>query len=188
MPRRVEYAPRKESRVSDVLVLNFTYEAMNVTNLARAVRLVYAGKAEIVADRGAMRSISFEMRLPSIIRMLYFIRRAKRTVALTKKNILLRDNFTCQYCGVKGDKTLTVDHVLPRRAGGRSTWENLVAACYACNQRKGSRTIQACRMPLRRQPRQPSYIPWIVIKSNTNTPEDWAAFLWHEISIEERVE
>jgi len=80
------------------------------------------------------------MRMPSIIRMLYYIRRPMQKVALTKKNILLRDNYECQYCGLKGERMMTVDHVHPRSKGGPSTWENLVCACMRCNNRKNNRT------------------------------------------------
>ncbi|HEV3155918.1 MAG TPA: HNH endonuclease [Candidatus Baltobacteraceae bacterium] len=173
--------------MSSVLVLNFTYEALNVTNLQRAVRLIHAGKAEVVKGNGLVRSPTFALPLPSIIRMLYYIRQKKRPVSLTKKNVLLRDDFRCQYCGDKGERDLTVDHVIPRRAGGAATWENLVACCYRCNQRKRDRTPSEAKMPLRRAPKRPSYIPWLVIRRNTEGYADWASFLRHELSIEERV-
>src|SRR5580692_8821175 len=101
--------------MSEVLVLNFTYEAMNITSFQRAVKLIFAGKAEIVHYRDrVIASTTFEMRLPSIIRMLYYIRRPMQKVALTKKNVLLRDDYTCQYCNVRGERLMTVDHVHPR--------------------------------------------------------------------------
>ena len=84
--------------------------------------------------------------MPSIIRMLYYIRRPMQKVALTKKNILLRDNYTCQYCGLKGERMMTVDHVHPRSKGGPSTWENLVCACTRCNNRKNNRTPEHANM------------------------------------------
>jgi 5-methylcytosine-specific restriction endonuclease McrA len=175
--------------MTDVLVLNFTYEALNITSFQRAVKLIFSGKAEIVANRDRiLNSPSFEMRLPSIIRMLYYIRRPMQKVALTKKNILLRDDYTCQYCNLKGERLMTVDHVIPRSRGGPSTWENLVCCCMRCNNRKNNRTPEHCNMTLKRKPKAPKYIPWIRIKRNT-LPDEWYKFLFlYDVSIEERVE
>ena len=127
--------------MSEVLVLNFTYEALNVTSFQRAVKLIFAGKAEMLHGRERiLASPTFEMRMPSIIRMLYYIRRPMQRVALTKKNVLIRDEHACQYCGTRGERLMTVDHVVPKSRGGDSTWENLVCACMRCNNRKNNRT------------------------------------------------
>ena len=173
----------------DVLVLNATYEALNVTSLQRAVKLVFAGKAEVLHHHERLlRAATFEMRMPSIIRMLYYIRRPRQQVALTKKNVLLRDDYRCQYCRAKGDGPMTVDHVIPKSIGGPSTWENLVCACLTCNNRKNNRTPQDANMHLARKPRTPKYIPWIQVKRHT-LPGEWYKFLFlYDVSIEERVE
>ncbi|MHB8153413.1 MAG: HNH endonuclease [Vulcanimicrobiaceae bacterium] len=175
--------------MTDVLVLNFTYEAMNVTTFQRAVKLIFAGKAEIVHNRDrTIASTTLQMRMPSIIRMLYYIRRPRQKVALTKKNVLLRDDYLCQYCGLRGEKLMTVDHVVPKSKGGPSTWENLVCACMRCNNRKNNRTPDDANMQLTRKPRQPKYIPWIQVKRNT-LPSEWCKFLFlYNVSIEERIE
>ena len=176
--------------MSEVLVLNFTYEALNITNFQRAVKLIFSGKAEVVHGRDdrTLCSPSFEMRMPSIIRMLYYIRRPMQKVALTKKNILLRDDYMCQYCGTRGERMMTVDHVIPRCRGGPSTWENLVCACMYCNNRKNNRMPEHANMTLLRKPKQPKYIPWIQIKRNT-FPGEWHKFLFlYNVSIEERIE
>ncbi len=175
--------------MSEVLVLNFTYEAMNITSFQRAVKLLFAGKAEIVHNRDRfISSTQFQMRLPSIIRMLYYVRRPMQRVSLTKKNVLIRDDYTCQYCGVRGEKLMTVDHVVPRSRGGPSTWENLVCACMRCNNRKNNRAAADCNMTLMRKPRQPKYIPWIQVKRNT-LPGEWHKFLFlYNVSIEEHIE
>lgn len=173
--------------MSDVLVLNFTYESMNITSIERAIRLVYTRKAEIVKDRGAIWTSSFAFKMPTVIRMLYYIARSTGPVPLTKKNVLLRDNYCCQYCGFKGDRTLTLDHVIPKARGGKSTFENLVACCFDCNQRKKDRLPHEIGMNLRKKPKTPARIPWIRIKTNSNCPQDWREFLWHDISIEERI-
>ncbi|TAM59097.1 HNH endonuclease [bacterium] len=174
--------------MGEVLVLNFTYEALNITSFQRAVKLLFSGKAEMVHGRErAIHSTSITLRMPSIIRMLYYIRRPMQKVALTKKNVLLRDDYTCQYCGVRGERLMTVDHVLPRSKGGPSTWENLVAACVRCNNRKNNRTPDDANMQLKRRPKQPRYIPWIRIKRNT-LPGEWHKFLFlYNVSVEERI-
>ena len=129
--------------MSEVLVLNSTYEALNVTTFQRAVKLIFAGKAEMLHGRErVLASPTFEMRMPSIIRMLYYIRRPMQKVALTKKNVLIRDDHTCQYCGGRGERMMTVDHVVPKSRGGDSTWENLVCACMRCDNRKNNRIPQ----------------------------------------------
>jgi 5-methylcytosine-specific restriction endonuclease McrA len=174
--------------MSDVLVLNSTYEPLNVTSIARAVRLIFAGKAEVLHDRGRIASPTIEFPLPSIVRMLYFIRHRKKRVALTKKNVLLRDDYACAYCGKRGDRsTMTVDHVVPRRQGGRSEWTNLVAACVECNGRKRDRTPLQAQMPLRRKPHEPRYIPFFVVRRNTERDE-WIKYLTlYSVSIEQRL-
>ncbi len=175
--------------LTDVLVLNFTYEAINVTSFQRAVKMIFSGKAEIVHNRDrVIASTTREMRMPSIIRLLYYIRRPMQRVALTKKNVLLRDDYTCQYCGLHGEKLMTVDHIVPKSRGGPSTWENLACACMQCNNRKNNRTPHEANMALARKPRQPKYIPWIQVKRNT-LPDEWGKFLFlYNVSIEERIE
>lgn len=175
--------------MTDVLVLNATYEALNVCSLRRAVKLIFAGKAEVLHHHDLpLRAATFSMRMPSIIRMLYYIRRPRQQVALTKKNVLLRDDYTCQYCGEKSTGPMTVDHVVPRSAGGASAWENLVCACLTCNNRKNNRTPHDAAMTLLRKPRTPKYIPWIQIKRHT-LPGEWYKYLFlYDVSIEERIE
>ena len=113
-----------------VLVLNFSYEPLGVVGFQRAVRLLFARKVEVVhsGDR-VIRATSVAFPLPSIVRMLYYVRRSRKRVALTKKNVLLRDDYICAYCTAHGSRDMTVDHVIPRSRGGASAWENLVACC-----------------------------------------------------------
>jgi len=174
--------------MSEVLVLNASFEVLNVTTIQRAIRLLFAGKAEVVhAHERAFASPTYAIRMPSIVRMLYYIKMPKKHVALTKHNILLRDNKTCQYCGVACDRGLTVDHVQPKSRGGASSWENLVAACGLCNSRKNNRTPKEANMPLLRQPKKPKYIPWIQVRRNT-LPDEWSQYFFWNVSIAERVE
>jgi len=174
--------------VSDVLLLNFTYEPLGIVDLARAVRMLFARKVEIVhrGDR-EIRTTSVAFPLPSVVRLLYFVKRHRKKVALTKKNVLLRDKYTCAYCGTHSGREMTVDHVIPRSRGGRSVWENLVASCSTCNARKGDRTPDEARMPLRRVPREPRFIPWVVVRRHT-APDEWVKYLaLYSVGIEERV-
>jgi 5-methylcytosine-specific restriction endonuclease McrA len=174
---------------TSVLLLNSDYMPLNVTSLERAVRLLFAGKAEVVHNHDRLIGCqTFEMKLPSIIRMLYYIKRGRKRVALTKKNVLLRDNYLCAYCAEPIPHHLaTVDHVLPKARGGKSTWENLVAACQRCNNRKGDRRLEDCGMTLRRRPKEPSHIPFLIVRRHTGDDE-WAKYLSHyNVSIEERI-
>ena len=171
-----------------VLLLNFTYEPLGIVDLARAVRLLFARKVEVVhrGDRD-VRTTSLAFPLPSIVRMLYYVRRPRKRVALTKKNVLLRDDYTCAYCLCRSGSDMTVDHVVPSSRGGRSAWENLVACCSACNARKRDRTPAEARMPLRRPPREPRFIPWVVVRRNT-APDEWGKYLaLYQVGIEERL-
>lgn len=175
--------------MSEVLVLNFTYEALNITSFQRAVKLLFSGKAEVVHPNDRrLRSPSVAMRMPSVIRMLYYIKRPMQRVALTKKNVLLRDDYVCQYCGCRDERLMTVDHVAPKSKGGPSTWENLVCACMRCNNRKNNRTPEHANMTLKRRPRAPRSIPWVRVRRNT-LPDEWHKFLFlYTMSIEDRVE
>lgn len=140
---------------SPVLVLNATYEPINICVARRAIVLVLKGLA--LPEEHSTRVIcasSLEMPVPSVIRLLEYRRIPHPVRALSRKNILLRDRNTCQFCGhALPPSQLTLDHVIPRSQGGKSAWENLVACCHPCNNRKGDRTPEKAGMKLLRQPR-----------------------------------
>src|SRR5581483_140693 len=117
-----------------VLVLNASYEPINVCAARRAIVLVLTGVAMAEEENGHyLRAARLAFRVPSVIRLLEYRRIPHQTRALSRKNILLRDRNTCQYCGeVLPSSELTLDHVMPRSRGGSSTWENLVACCHPC--------------------------------------------------------
>jgi 5-methylcytosine-specific restriction endonuclease McrA len=126
-----------------VLVLNATYEPINVTAVRRAMVLLLK-----------VHSAAHAHRVPSVIRLLAYRHIPQQSRALSRKNILLRDRNTCQFCGtVFPSSELTLDHVVPRSRGGRSSWENLVACCYRCNNSKGDRTPEEAGLKLARRPR-----------------------------------
>lgn len=162
-----------------VLVLNQNYEPLNVCTLKRAVVLVFAEKAEILeAYERDVRSASHRFEAPSVIRLYRLIRRPRPRVKLTRKEIFLRDNHTCQYCGQHGGD-LTVDHIVPRSRNGEHSWQNVVTACRACNHRKGGKTLQEAKMKLLSQPREPSAGMYYAIERRLTSGlvEHWMPFL-----------
>lgn len=141
-----------------VLVLNSNYEPLDVCKVKRALSLIIQKKAETLeTNSGIIRSASLEIEVPSVIRLLYYVRRPKLELKLSRKGIFLRDNYTCQYCGKKGGE-LTIDHVIPKRLGGKSVWENLVTACKDCNHKKGDKTLEEANMKLLKEPKPPQNV------------------------------
>jgi 5-methylcytosine-specific restriction endonuclease McrA len=138
-----------------VLVLNASYEPINICAARRAIVLVLKGLAMPEEENGhCLHAARIAMRVPSVIRLLEYRRIPHQTRALSRKNILLRDRNTCQYCGlVMSSGELTLDHVVPRSRGGLSAWENLVACCHPCNRRKGNHLLGEIDMRLLKEPR-----------------------------------
>ncbi|HEY9839101.1 MAG TPA: HNH endonuclease [Candidatus Obscuribacterales bacterium] len=141
-----------------VVVLSRDYIPLMYCDIHRAITLVYLKKAEIVKESGNfLRSVSERFPIPKVIRLLCkLVRQITPRVTYTRKNIHIRDNYTCQYCG--STSTLTLDHVMPVSRGGKSSWENVVTACYPCNSRKGSRTPDEAGMKLAMPPKKPSIL------------------------------
>lgn len=160
-----------------VLVLNQNYEPLAVTRAQRAVVLVVLGKAEIIERYDAVvRSVSHAVPVPSVVRLSVYIRAPRQPVALTRRNILKRDGYRCQYCGNRRGP-MTTDHVLPRSLGGHDTWTNLVCACVRCNNRKGNRTPESAGMALARQPRRPHRYTQITFYSSI-PDKRWRPYLF----------
>lgn len=138
-----------------VLVLNASYEPINICAARRALVLVLKGVASAEEEcPAAVHSSRAAIPLPSVIRLLEYRRIPHQTRALSRKNILMRDRYTCQYCHrTLASAELTLDHVIPRSRAGESAWENLVACCHNCNNRKGNRTPEEAGMKLARQPK-----------------------------------
>jgi 5-methylcytosine-specific restriction endonuclease McrA len=162
-----------------VLVLNQNYEPLNVCPMRRAFSLVVDGKAEVVElGQHIVHTTSTEYTCPSVIRLLYLIKRVHPVAKLTRKELFMRDNYTCQYCG-KQSRELTIDHVVPRHRGGPHRWENLVSACKSCNHRKGGRNPDEARMTLLSEPRQPrvSRYYWVHQHLNGTYDPSWTKFI-----------
>jgi 5-methylcytosine-specific restriction endonuclease McrA len=138
-----------------VLVLNATYEPINVCAARRAVVLILKGVASAEEEsRAYFHSPSRRVRVPSVIRLLGYRRIPFQGRALSRKNILMRDRNTCQFCGGAFPASeLTLDHIVPRSRGGESSWENLVACCHPCNNQKGDRLPEEAGMRLSGRPR-----------------------------------
>ena len=140
------------------LVLNADYRPLSYYPLSLwpwqdAIKAVFLDRVDIVAEyEQTVRSQRMELRVPSVVVLREYVKPRKR-VAFTRFNLFLRDEFACQYCGAKHD--LTFDHVLPRKLGGVTSWENVVAACAPCNLRKGSKTLREAGMTLRKPPLRP---------------------------------
>ena len=159
-----------------VLVLNATYEPLNTVSLPRAVALLLDDKAEIVeAAEAWLRSQHMTLPMPLVIRLVAYVRIPRQLpLAVTRRSVLNRDGCACQYCGrTLPSAELTLDHVLPRSRGGKTTWENVVAACKLCNHRKGDRTPAEAHMRLRRQPFRPRYLALVVL----DLPLAWRKYL-----------
>ena len=161
---------------SPVLVLNLNYVPINVSTARRAIILLGKGKAELLENhRGQVRTVSTVVEVPSIIRLGYLVKRPFAPRKLSKKEIFLRDKYTCQYCGAQSQQ-LTLDHVVPRRQKGAHTWENVVAACSKCNLRKAGFTPEEAKMKLFREPRAPQPNPYRMLQ-NRVILDEWRPYL-----------
>ena len=148
-------ASRPSVMQAPVLVLNATFEPINVTAVRRALVLMLKGVAQAEeTNHTEVHTTQKAIQVPSVIRLLTYRHIPQQSRALSRKNILLRDRNTCQFCGhALPASELTLDHVMPRSRGGHSSWENLVACCYGCNNRKGDRTPEEAGLKLQRRPR-----------------------------------
>lgn len=186
-----------------VLVLNRLWQAVNVCTVERALSLLFTGHAQVVhqdggdfstfsfnqwcdfsksagvdAEADAVRSITFRIRIPRIILLLFFDRMPNKEVKFTRQNVFERDKNTCQYCGHRFDrKDLNLDHVVPRQHGGLTTWTNVVCSCVPCNSRKANRTPEAAGMRLIRKPKKPRWRPFLEVQFSKSHDHSWRHFL-----------
>lgn len=164
-----------------VLVLNASYEAINVCSAKRALKMILKGVALPEKESEyEVRSASLSMRVPHVIRLIHYVKVPHKTVKLTRKNIFLRDQYTCQYCGRRFPPSeLTIDHVIPISRGGTNSWRNVVTACKECNNRKGNRTPAEAGMRLIKKPTVPSLYVHI-IRSAKGFHSSWSEYLFQE--------
>lgn len=165
-----------------VLVLNASYEPIHICAARRALVLVLKGvAAEEESSAHSLHSARRAVPVPSVIRLLEYRRIPHQARALSRKNILMRDRYMCQYCQRSGNSAhLTLDHVIPRSRGGESSWENLVACCHQCNNRKGSRTPDEANMRLMRLPRPFSlHTSRHLMRLLAHTEDRWQKYLFY---------
>ncbi|MBX3051538.1 MAG: HNH endonuclease [Caldilineaceae bacterium] len=161
-----------------VLVLNATFEPLSLVSVRRAVVLLLREKAELVeATERILSSTSRAFPEPLVIRLTRYVRLPHRSVPATRAGVMLRDAYTCQYCGdTPGRYELTVDHVVPRSKGGDHSWTNLTTACKRCNHKKGSLLLEEAQMSLLRKPFEPSYVA-LVLLSNPIAATYWETMM-----------
>ncbi len=162
--------------MNSVLVLNQDYSPLTICSVQRAFLLVFLNKAELLNDvkERQLRTVSQAYAFPSVIKIHQYISLPYKGVVLTRHNIFKRDGNKCQYCGTSKD--LTLDHLIPRSKGGKSSWTNLVTACKKCNAKKGDYSPDKVGMKLMNPPFKPSYIAFLRTAHGT-LREDWKPYL-----------
>lgn len=169
-------------KVNDaVLVLNANFEPINIATMRRAFNLVLKGIAHVEEHNGTVAAGKAMYKLPSVIRLMDYRRIPHFKISPSRRNIFQRDDLTCQYCVKKfSPQDLTLDHVLPRSRGGKSTWDNLVAACYKCNHKKDDRTPDEAGMKLHRRPMPLSiHTNRHVLRSAGSKFQSWQKYLYY---------
>lgn len=194
-----------QALLASVLVLNRFYMAVHVVGVRRAFGLLYREVAEVInveqgqyanydfeswvmlcgmrhqerlADEDWIRSVSYDVQVPRVIRLLRYDRIPKLALRFNRRSLLARDEHQCQYCGVTlPPSQLSMDHVIPRSRGGPTDWENVVCSCVDCNTRKGGRTPQEARMRLRKKPAKPRRNPILLRRLSNPKYASWRDFL-----------
>lgn len=166
----------------ETLVLSQSYEPMDRVSWQRAITLWWTDKVEILEeyDDRAIRGADFSMPMPCVVRFVSAVRKRKRSIRFSRQNVYARDKGRCAYCAL--DIALsesTYDHVVPRRLGGRTTWENIVICCQPCNQKKGGRLPEQARMKLRTAPVKPRSLPPVErgVRVGHEIPVRWKPYL-----------
>lgn len=164
------------------LLLNAGYEPLRIVSWQRAFVLVFQGKVEILEEYGSFIStVSSQYKIPAVIRMRRWINLKRQTpvIRFSRANVYARDEYRCQYCYKRfSERELTLDHVKPVVRGGRKTWENIVAACIRCNQRKSDRTPEEAGFKLLNVPKAPHWLPGMINTIRTHAaPEIWEPYL-----------
>lgn len=178
-----------------VLKLNSNFEPLEIISWQDAISLWWNGRVEIVKEYEDFNILSFSIQLddkrmfsgkcPAVVRLLSFVG-FRRKPKYSRLSIFKRDSFQCQYCGVQpGTANLNIDHVVPRAQGGKTTWENVVAACIPCNSRKGNKTPWQAKMILKKDPVRPNPSDMMKLTFNLpKTPEAWRDFLYWNQELE----
>ena len=163
--------------MQQVLVLNASYEPLNVCTVRRAHVLVYKGKAEVLEQlEQPLHSANDTFAWPHVIRLVTYVR-VPRAIQrkISRRALFARDGWRCVYCGTSSGR-LTLDHVVPRSRGGESIWENVVTACAPCNHKKGNRLPEESGLHLLRQPKAPAPVLFIHLAAS-RIPSGWKQYL-----------
>jgi 5-methylcytosine-specific restriction endonuclease McrA len=166
---------------STVLVLNASYEAINICNLRRAIVLIFKGVACVEEEMDhEISSPSMVIKAPAVIRLLKYVRIPYKVVRFSRRNVLLRDRYRCQYCGREyASSFLTLDHVVPISQGGKTQWDNVVTACKTCNTKKGNRKPSEAAMTLLRSPKAPPVVYYLhLVKNMQGHHHTWRKYLF----------
>lgn len=172
--------------MEQVLLLNITYEPLKIINWKKAITMLCLEKVEVLEEYSReIHSVSFTVKLPSVVRLLKLVKRPKSPVKFSRQNIYSRDRYKCQYCGERGPtEDLTYDHVHPKSRGGKTEWENIVTCCFDCNRKKGGRTPREASMKLIRKPARPTWVPAIRITIGFKyVPDTWRDYLYWNVEI-----
>ncbi|MEL7370103.1 MAG: HNH endonuclease [Myxococcota bacterium] len=166
----------------ETLVLSHAYQPVDQVSWQRAITLWAMDKVEILEayDDRVIRSVSFSIQMPSVVRFIYQIRTHRRGVRFSRENVYARDKGRCQYCREKITRAeATYDHVIPRSQGGTTRWDNIVIACLPCNQKKGGRTPEQAHMRLHTPPERPKSLPPSMCLTLPNgVPDTWRQYLY----------
>ena len=168
-----------------VLALSHTYEPLGVINWERAITLVFSGKAQTLAEyEREVRSPSCSIRVPSVVVFRNNRRMRVKSVRFSRNNVWIRDEGKCQYCRLHVSlSTFTIDHVVPKKLGGQTVWDNVVACCYSCNQKKGDKSLKESSFKLFKIPRKPFKLPYLQeitdgqYNLEKNIPQAWKFYL-----------
>lgn len=181
---------------AQVLVVNRNLQAVHITTARRAFVLMFTDVARALdlawvshdfeswaslapgADGPSVGTSRGPIRVPRVVQLVTYDRMPRTTIRLTRRNIFLRDGYTCQYCARRGTpRDLNLDHVMPRSRGGPMTWENVVCSCRVCNLKKGGRTPPEANMRLLRRPIRPRWSPVLALAFSPGRPAEWEPFL-----------
>jgi 5-methylcytosine-specific restriction endonuclease McrA len=162
-----------------VLLLNATYEPLHILSWKRVLRLLTAGKVEVVEESDReVRSVSVVIRIPSVVRLLRYVGYRQPIPKLSRANVYARDDFRCAYCGKEHEaRALSLDHVVPKAQGGKTAWENVVTCCVPCNVKKANRTPGQAHLTLLRQPRRPDRFNALVLTFGRQVPSAWRNYV-----------
>ncbi|HNS16106.1 MAG TPA: HNH endonuclease [Syntrophorhabdaceae bacterium] len=163
------------------LLLNTTFEPISVLSWKKAITLVFLGKVEVLREyEREIKGVSISIRQPAVIRLQRFVRNNHTQVKFSRRNIFIRDDYTCQYCGERFDsKGLTCDHITPRSRGGITEWTNIVTSCIRCNLKKGDKLPEEAGMHPRKRPSRPNGFYMLMLHLGVKAfPENWREYLF----------